>query len=375
MGKVLKILVSCVLLPLSIAAVVLAHMVYGKREQVLARNQILTAGYIKLAPTLEDKIAEATEQKNPSPAKDLSPATAEFIDKAPEVSDFWTKKYSPALELGAKAMYDLNNRKAELMTLYKNNGVEDEIDPTTGRKRMDGPGTMQNLIDEMVKKSGDQLTRLSETRQMLTIVRDELIDTINDLNKNKVEFRKNVKQLDVTKAELEKTAAELSTMKPKVEAAEAATKVAQEKATDMENQKNAADEKNRELEIDKKKLEKEIKEMRKAPVADPAADASKVQVFNFTPGTKGKVVAVNDNWNYVLIKLDEAFLKEAMGDDLSKPAPTGITMSIKRTGATEVFITKVALTQIRAKDQHAIGDVLVDWKQQPVQEGDIVFFP
>ena len=380
MGKVLKILVI-VLLLLSIAAVILAHMVYGKREQVLARNQILTSGYVKLAPTIEDKLVDAPAQPAPLPAKDISPASPEFIDKAPEVSDFWTKKYAPNLELGAKGMFVLNNRKGELMTLYKKNQLGDvEVDPTTGAKRTDGEGTMQGTIDELVKKSTDQLTRLNDTRQMLSIVRDELIDTINDLNKNKVELRKRTKDLDTTKTDLDKTVAELATMKPKVEAAEAAAKVAGEKAADMEKQKSEVETKLQELEIDYKKVKKERDDYAKKsliPQAEETAGPKEVS-YNFTPGTKGKVVAVNDKWNYVLIQLDDAFLKEAMGEDLAAPtkaAPVGVVMSIKRSGAQEVFIAKVKLTQIRAKDKHAIGDILADWKQQPLQEGDVVFFP
>jgi len=148
----------------------------------------------------------------------------------------------------------------------------------------------------------------------------------------------------------------------------------------MEKQKAEVDTKLQELEIDYKKVKKERDEFAKKSLVPQAEDTTgpKETVYNFTPGTKGKVVAVNDKWNYVLIQLDEAFIKEAMGEDLTaptKPAPVGVVMSIKRTGAQEIFIAKVKLTQIRAKDKHAIGDVLVDWKQQPLQEGDVVFFP
>ncbi|MDD4870014.1 MAG: hypothetical protein PHR77_05590 [Kiritimatiellae bacterium] len=377
MGKALKILVICILV-LSIVAVILAHMVYGKREQVIARNQILTSGYVKLAPTIEDKLADAAEQKNPPPGKDISPATPEFIDKAPEVSDFWTKKYSASLELGAQSMLDMNKRKGELMTLYKMNALGDiEVDSTTGAKRTDGEGTMQGIIEEMVKKSGEQLGRLNETRQMLAIVRDELIDTINDLNKNKIELRKNIKDMNAQKVKLDETTAELERQKPLVQAAEAAKKVAEEKAADMEKQKTDLETKYQELEIDFKKRDKELKELRKglSEASSTAAATIKDQVFNFTPGVKGKVVAVNDKWNYILVELDDTFLKEAMGEDLAKPAPTGVIMSVKRTGTPEIFITKVRLTQIRAKNKHAIGDILADWKQQPVREGDVIFFP
>jgi len=151
-------------------------------------------------------------------------------------------------------------------------------------------------------------------------IRQELVDTITEYNKTKVEFRKRVKELADTKDELEKTAAELATMKPKVEAAEKAAKEASDRATDMEAQKNRADDKIRELEIDLKKRDDEIKKLRSMQgQAQPEAGTQVVQ-FNFTPGQKGKVIAVNEKWNYALIELDEAFLKEAMGDDLTQPA-------------------------------------------------------
>ena len=168
-------------------------------------------------------------------------------------------------------------------------------------------------------------------------------------------------------------------MMPKVEAAEAAKKVADEKAADMEKQKGEVETKLQELEIDYQKIKKDLADARKRGIQQEGeAGVPKDVIFNFTPGVKGKVTAVNDKWNYVLVELDEAFLKEAMGEDLSaptKPPPVGVVMSIKRAGPQEVFITKIRLTQIRVKDKHAIGDVLTDWKQQPIKEDDVVFFP
>jgi len=372
MGKVLRILVV-LLLPLCIAAVWLATLSYGKRELIIARNQVLVAGYVKLAPTIEDKPGEVTEQKV-FPPKDISPPTVDFLDKAPETSDFWQKKYSAVLELQAKSMLDYNNRKIELMTLYKKDALgKDELDEM-GNKKTTGEGTSQGVIDELVKKSGEQLNRLNETRQMLTIVRDELIDTITDYNKRKGELRKCYKDIDNLKAELDKVTKELEDLKPKVKAAEDAKKAAEERAADFEKQVADRDEKIKELEIDLKK------EKERAKVAQQTTDGNIVPAaqFNFTPGIKGKIVAVNERWNYVLIEFDEAFLKEAMGDDLAnpaRPAPVGCQMSVKRTGTPELFITKIRLTQVRAKEKHGIGDVMIDWKQTAVKEGDIVFFP
>lgn len=376
MGKALKILVCFFLLPLSIAAVVLAHIIYSKREQIIARNQILTSGYIKLAPTLEDSLVDPPEQPPQYPAKDISACTSDFLDKTNEVSDFWTKKYDPKIELGVKDMFDINKRKLDLMTLYKKNQLgEIEEDPITGAKKMDGEGTMQALLDELFNKSKTQLERLNEARQMVGIVREELIETINDLNKTKVDLRKRTKDLEDTKAKLEATETELASTKKKLEDCEAAKKVAEDKVADLEKQKADVEAKCQELEMENKKLAKKIADMAKQVGTEPVGPGLQTApIWNYTPGVKGSVAAVNERWNYVLIKLDDAFVKEVIGDDPAapKPAPTGIVMSLKRKDA---FVAKVKLTQIRLKDKYAIGDLIPEWKQQPPKLGDQMFFP
>jgi len=385
MGKVLKILVIFVLLPLSIAALVLAIMVYGKREQVILRNQILAEGYVKLAPTFEDKPGDPPAEARNNPNRDISPATVEFLDKAPDVSDFWTKKYAPAipLELDAKSLFDLSSRKGELLNLYKKDALQQVEKDSYGNPKMEGEGTIKGVIDDMVKKSSDQLTKLKDTRQMMLIVRDELVDTTIDLNKVKAESRKRAKEIETVNAELTAVKAELEAEKPKVKAAQDAQKAAEAKAEDMQKQKEEIQTKYDEQTTDVKKLQTENKALKAASTVDTGAMAgADTDAFkNFTPGIKGKVVALNAKWNYVLVELDEPFLKEAMGDEYAavpplKPPPNGVTMSVKRvSGDKETFIGKLRVIRINAKQKHAIGDILTDWKQKDIKEGDILFFP
>ena len=144
MGKVLSGLIVCILL-LTGVALWQATSVYGKRELIIARNQVLTGGYLKLAPTIVDKFPEDGEQKLPE-GRDLSPLTPEYLEKAPEKSDFWQKKYSPAFALEPKAMLNLNERKRDLANLYKVNALGDVEMDENGHKRMDGEGTIQGVI-------------------------------------------------------------------------------------------------------------------------------------------------------------------------------------------------------------------------------------
>jgi len=385
MGKVLKILVSFVLLPLSIGALVLAIMVYGKREQVILRNQILAEGYVKLAPTFEDKPGDPPTEARSNPDRDISPATAEFIAKAPDVSDFWAKKYAPAipLELDAKSMYDLSSRKGELLNLYKKDGLQQIQKDSYGNPVMEGEGTINGVITEMVKKSSDQLTKLKDTRQMLTIVRDELVETIIDLNKVKAESRKRAKEIEALAAERDAAKAEAETEKGKAAAAVEAKKTAEAKAEDMQKQRDDLNTKYEDQNIEVKNLQKKNKELQDIVNANAGVSAGTpdTEAFKGSPGDKGKVVALNAKWNYVLVELDEAFLKEAMGDDYAatpppKPAPNGVIMSVKRTsGGKDIFVGKLRVIRINAKQKHAIGDILTEWKQKDIKEGDILFFP
>jgi len=97
---------------------------------------------------------------------------------------------------------------------------------------------------------------------------------------------------------------------------------------------------------------------------------------NLKQGPKGKVSAVNPDYNFVVIELTDEFMTELYtNDEAAQPVtPADIELTISRPGTPEKFITKVRMVQIRKDQKKGVADVLVDWQQMPVEKGDNVYF-
>ena len=90
-------------------------------------------------------------------------------------------------------------------------------------------------------------------------------------------------------------------------------------------------------------------------------------------GIKGKVVSVNPEWNFAVLELDTACLKQLLGADLGGNMPMAELM-IRRPGDKGAFVAKVRLNKMNREEKLVVADILTDWQQMPVVEGDIVFF-
>jgi len=102
-------------------------------------------------------------------------------------------------------------------------------------------------------------------------------------------------------------------------------------------------------------------------------DAQLVAMPILPSGEKGRIVAVNPDWNFVVLDLSDEFLAELMGDDMSTFTP-GVELMVKRLGMADQFVTKVRLMQVKVDRNLGIADILPDWQQGPVHEGDILFY-
>jgi predicted nucleic acid-binding Zn-ribbon protein len=382
----LKILVA-VLLLLSIVALMFGSMLFKKRELLKGRTQKLEQALRTLSASIESEIKPAAETAE-FPPRDISPCTAEILEK-PERSEFW-KKYDIKLEGGDATPFNLQNRLDELRHYYK-------IDPATGKNALDpnsgfpittGPGTMQGLLDEIVAKAGEQYNHLTEARLALKAVRTELVDAITDLNTKKGELRTALKGIKDLEAQIESLKKDIENLNQKIKEEQEAKKSLEDRIAEQQNQINRMAEEKQDQEATIEQIKKELANCMKgreegaqpkrpvtvagvAPVAGGAAPVV-VQV-NVQPGPKGKVVAVNANWNFCIIDLSDEFLKELLGEKLDGPAPA-IDLMLKRPGQPETFVTKVRLVQVRKNEKLAIVDILRDWQQTPVNEGDVVFF-
>ena len=380
MGKLLRILVVVFLL-LSVAAFIFGFLLFGKRELLKGRTQKLEKAIIDLAPKIETE-AGSVERKPDYPLRDISPVTSEIIDP-PEASKFWDT-YSNALEVVDLPLMDLSkpDKKLQLMNYYKFDPVTQKIKrDDLGQKVTEGEGTMQAVLDDLQNKASAQYTRLNETRRALKACREELVSTVTELNQYKKQQRVSLKEIETLKAEVAKLTGEVAKLKKNVEDLTEEKKTLEEQVAEQKRQVQLLDEQVKEkdaaLAQSKKALDDCLKRQGEFKTSDTnRTDLSAIQMDELRrtvqAGDKGTVVAVNSEWNFCVLQLDETLMKELLGADLSKPMPT-FELMIKRPGKDGKFVTKVRLVSLRKAERLAIADILLDWKQMDVQKGDVVF--
>lgn len=360
MGKLLKVL-SFFFLVLSAIAIVLGSSLFSKREILKGRTQKLEGAIIQLANFIEAQPADS--QPANYPEKDMSECTADIPDN-PERSEFW-KNYAANLEVQNLPTMNLADRKTELMTYYLRNPVTLKIErDESGFKMVSGKGTMQDLLDEMDKKAEEQLKRLNQTRDQMRLVREQLVTTIEDLNARKMALRQALKSkadADAKVTELEESAKQKDEQIASIteEKRQTEEQLTAEKAKGVQLQEDLAWEKEQVIRLKKQ-------------IAGLDTSASGPRVTNVDAGDKGQVVSVNQQWGFVVLELNEAFLKAILGDDLKGDCPV-VEMLVRRPGPNGAFVAKIRLFQVKRDQKLGVADVLSDWQQLPLQEGDIVY--
>lgn len=372
MGKALRAFVILLLL-LSIGSLVLGILLFNKRELLKGRTQVLEKYLAQLAGTVEADQA----QKGDAPAdpeRDTSPVSAEPLAN-PDRAKFW-ESYRYELESADQKPIDLKRNEAQLMQYYKIDPMtmKPERDARSGYKMTTGEGTMDALLADTLKKAEAQYNRLNETREQLKALRQELIDAINDLNSQKGDLRGKlgrIAELQQQIAALEQKAAELQQQIAGLE---------EEKRTLQDN----VAERDRTIELQKKdiaerdvaisRLKLEIRDLKYRLEEQPSAgQVERSQEVFMSAGEKGVVAVINPEWNFVVLKLSDAFIGEVFpaSADPSRPMPK-IELNLRRADGT--FVTKVRLTQLKPDQKVGVADIMSEWQQQPVAVGDVVFF-
>jgi FtsZ-binding cell division protein ZapB len=379
MGKFLRVLVILIFL-LTAASLTLACLLFTKREILKGRTQKLEQGLIKIARTLEAEPPAVPEEPETYPARDVSDCTEEANDN-PTRSEFWDS-YKTELESLDQNIVDLKSRTRDLMSYYK-------IDPVTTKparheitnlRISDGEGTTQGVIDDVLDRAKAQYDLLTETRQQLTTIRTEFIDTINELNGRKATLREKlavIVDLNNQIASLNNTIADL---RNQIEELNEQVRSLEGDIANLQQEKEILEEENESLKIKSEELTGIIKELRgqlaaRMPGGGGIDVGSGAGTFATTrveiaPGVKGTIASVDQEHLFVVMDLSPEFIEELLSVIKDGRLPL-IELLVKR--GEDVFITKVRIRQLK-QDQHlAIGDILSDWQQQPIEVGDLIF--
>lgn len=372
MGKALRVLVVIFFL-LTLGALTLAILLFGKRELLKGRTQRLERAVLELGPTIEADLA-APDRPAAFEARDILPCSATPVD-TPERSTFWN---TYKLNLEVTDLKPVRVDHTALMTYFKV-GPDGAIekDPVTGKKIVTGAGTMDAILADVVKKSADQLARLNETRIQLKRVREELVDAIRELNSTKRQLREalgTVVQRDQRIGSLE---GQISQLNQKISELEEMQRALEGQIADKDHEiaklNDAIVQKDNNLAAQKKEIDSlraRLKEIGVSGTEEGAGERTYAGKIN--PGDKGEIVSVNRDWNFVVMKVSDEFLGELLGPDRANALPT-LDVMLKRKDSGQ-FVTKVRLVQVRTDELLIIGDILTNWEQAPVQVGDVVFF-
>jgi len=389
MAKFLRVLVVFIFI-LAIAALTLGTMLFAKREILKGRTYKLEEGLISLARTLEAEPPQEPETPPAYPARDVSGVAAEIIDN-PTTSPFWDTYKHELENIDQVQTLNFNTEKwrRDLMSYYKIDPVtsKPERNPLTNLKISDGPGTTQAVINYAIERATEQLNVLNETRQQLQTIRTELIETIRDLNQQKQTLRErlvHIVQLNNEIAQLNRTIEGL-----RRDLQQANDQIAEQKLriADLEAEKRELEEKNDGLKIKTEELmgiiadlRDQIKTLGSAGGGGPVGIGTSVTLDRLrgqiTPGIKGRVVSVDQKNLFIVMEVEPEFVKEAFSAMTDGQLPNA-PLLIQRKNADEkksLFITKVRLVSIKAENNLAIGEILTDWQQGPINNGDIVLF-
>jgi hypothetical protein len=380
MGTTLRVL-TIILVFLSAGALTLGTMLFGKRELLKGRTQMLENRLVALTEAyIEDKQADKGEgAPTPLPiGRDTDECTAAANDN-PKLSPFWDSYKFELEKVDLEKTKVRPGRLKELMTYYKVNPAElhwltgqpvvekDEF----GVPKIEGPGTMNDLLQELTTKAANQYHTLNSTRIQLKELREELMKTIDELNKQKKELRLRLAEIVQLKKKIAELEEKIRQLEKKIQDLEEEKRVLQDKVAEQDKKIKELEEQKVELQTQIEELKKEIKKLKEI---DPTKIQMEGIVYRFEPGAKGKVATVNPQWNFVVLDLDDAFLAElAQYKGPTAPEPE---LLIKRVmpGKEDEFVTKAKLTQIKKVRKLGIADILTDWQQKQVQVGDVVCF-
>ncbi|MFC1497717.1 hypothetical protein ACFLS1_04470 [Verrucomicrobiota bacterium] len=366
MKKLLRTLII-VLLILAISSAVLGNMLFRKRELLQGRIRKLESAIITVSAMIEEDIPPYNDRPD-YPERDLGEVTSELIDN-PERSDFW-QTFPHELEIDALQTMDLSKRMHQLMCYYRIDPItlKPMKDPLSGNRLVEGPGTMQEVLDEVTVNAQQQLERLNKTRHYLRGTREELVSAITELNERKQNLRTALNQIDSHDKEITAMEDKLKNRDKAIEVCKQEVAELNDAAAEHESTIVFKEETINEQKLEIEKLEEIIKRGPKNPEHFVAWNS-------ITPGRKGSVAVVNEDCNFVVLNLTDEFMKQYRGiAEKSKNRPEPHLTIMRNEDGKRVFVTKVKLDRIDQEQGIGSADILNSWQQTKIYKGDEVLY-
>jgi len=350
MAKLTKLL-TVLLLLLSAAAFALGYMLFQKRELLKDRVVAMQDSLSELASYIDGSRAEPSESEYS--ARDIATVQQGAVASVEE-SEYWTE-YKGHLESTDQSPIKINfNNTAQ------------------------GHGSTSLEVKKLVSAAEAQYASLNETRVQLRDLREELESAIEDSNAHKQRLREFLtanEDIETTVSDAEDRIAEL-----------------EDEAEALSNDKNTLEREVGEKDDRIFSLIEEIArhEDRIANLEEDQPGSTAAPVAALRPkiepgglveaGEKGKIVSVNNDWNYMILAINKKFLEEItslqerMAENSIVATVPSVDLLVKRGPGYQTFVTKAKLSQIHLDDRLAVLDIDRSYLKLAVEVGDVAFY-
>ena len=380
MNKALHAIVYLILL-LAGAALYFEMNIFDKRN---LQNDSITqlADYIvKISHTIEKADAPKTGTA-PEVRKDVSPVEAKSVE-TPETENL-LEDYAAHLEDQNLETFKWDDaEKAQLRRIYllddEGKKMPDAANP--GEYIMKGKGTAAELLEQLFDRAKAQQAKLNSTRAELATVRAKLETLAGDYNKLKPPARQSKIEIEELKGKLDETEKERDAAKEQVTKIKGQIDDLNSEVTSLKDEVSSAKDETEAVKEDLAKEKERYEQLKKlfqqvqaqAQAQTVAPGASGVSVNALTAGDKGKIVQVNNEYMFAVVEFSEAAIKELRGENRQGPLPR-LELGIRRkSGGVDRYVGRLRLRQAVDGKNFVIADILGDWQQVPVENGDAVF--
>ena len=379
MNKTLHVFVYLFLI-LAAAGLFFEFQLNEKRALLTARNKMQEEYITKLAATIEcvepegkDVVAEVNKDVSPVEAKEVDSPSYDnllqdykaYLEQDDLQTYAWVK--NPEIIQQLRAVYALD--------------AEGKVAMDGNTPRDYGPGTERELLDKLLKSSQNQQATLNTTRAEMKSLHGKLADTVNELNEQKKENRRD----KVTIVEREQTISTLEGEKAQLE-----DKVVKQKAQidelDTENSAlkediTAKDEEIAARQEDLVKCQKQLEQVTKilqetlqtrGDLSKPGSDAA---ISSLPFGDKGKVLMADNENMFAIVEFTPEAISQLKGEDKNRPLPM-LELGVKRPGfkgEAGEFVGRIRIKQEVAGKNYVVCDILANWEQSKLKANDIVF--
>lgn len=377
MNKALHALVYVIL---AVAGVALFFEIklYEKRELLSERNDQFADSLVKVAGTIEKANAAAPANTEHEAHQDVSPVEAKEVD-TPQKKNL-LEEYNWSLETANNETFNWgSSERAQLRVLYALQDGEKIPDPGyPGSFVKTGPGTAQELLDQLFERAKAQRANLDTTRAELKQIRQKLEGLVREYNERLVDARKDkvtIVKHEGTIADLEdqKKAVEEQLQKTKAQVEEQNAEIAslKDEVTNAKEETEAVKEDLAKLEKTKEQLVQLLK--KQAASQSVAAATPGSAVTSLPAGDKGKLVYVNNELMFAIVQFSDEAMQELLGPERQNPLPPLEMGIVRRKGeGAATYVGHIRLRQIIQGKNYVMADILRDWEQAKAEKGDVI---